>query len=392
MPAAGPDRTAWWIVLIATFAGASVAMQIGKVGVAMPLLRQEIPVGVAAASVYLSCISLAAALFGAMFGSFAFGIGVRRAALVGLALMIVAQPLGALAPGTFMLMAARIVEAVALPMVVTAMPAIVQAATGRGRGSITFGIWAGWLPLGIAMGMLLGFFVLEDLGWRGFYLLCAVPPMVALPLLFLVPADLPRLRKASSLGRARLPGLRNPVGQMALVYCMFSASYLTFAGFLPSVAVDDFGYSTREASMLAVWAALIIVPANVATAFACKHGFGRRRLLGISLIGMALFGAVFFNGDVLVQARVLSGIAFAICAGMAPAIFWESIPRLSDSSGMPAAIISGIFYQASGLGQLVGPILAGLAVDAAGAWYAAASAPILSGFVVTMLLIRHKYA
>ena len=233
---------------------------------------------------------------------------------------------------------------------------------------------------------------LEDLGWRGFYLLCAVPPMVALPLLFLVPADLPRLRKASSLGRARLPGLRNPVRQMALVYCMFSASYLTFAGFLPSVAVDDFGYSTREASMLAVWAALIIVPANVATAFACKHGFGRRRLLGISLIGMALFGAVFFNGDVLVQARVLSGIAFAICAGMAPAIFWESIPRLSDSSGMPAAIISGIFYQASGLGQLVGPILAGLAVDAAGAWYAAASAPILSGFVVTMLLIRHKYA
>lgn len=244
-PAPNPDRTAWGVVVIATFAGAAVAMQIGKVGVAMPLLRDEFPVGVATASVYLSCISLLAALFGAMFGSLAFGIGVRRTALAGLALMAVASVLGGLAPGVFLLMTARTLEAVALPLVVTAMPAIVQAATGRNRSAITFGIWAGWLPIGLAMGMFLGFFVLDDLGWRGFYFLCAVPPVVALLLLLAVPVDLPRHLRAQAFKRPRLRGLGAPVGQMALVYGMFSASYLTFAGFLPSVAVDDLGFSAR---------------------------------------------------------------------------------------------------------------------------------------------------
>ena len=391
-PASAAGRTAWGIVLIATFAGASVAMQIGKVGVAMPLLREEFAAGVLTASVYLSCISLLAALFGAMFGSFAFDVGVRRAGMAGLFLMAAASAIGAMAPGVVILMTARIIEAVALPLVVTAMPAIVQAATGRNMAAITFGIWAGWLPIGLAMGMVLGFFVLDDLGWRGFYLLCALPPLLALILMLAVPRGLPRTLEVQKPKRRHLQGLDTPVLQMALVYCMFSASYLTFAGFLPSVAVDDFGFSARNASMLAAWAALLIVPANVATAFACSRGIGRRRLLGASLIGMALFGALFFNGGVPMQARLAAGIAFALCAGMAPAIFWASIPRLSESSGAPSAVISGIFYQASGVGQLVGPVLAGLAVEMAGAWYAAASAPILSGLVVTLLLLHMNEA
>jgi len=387
-PEVAPDRTAWGIVFIATFGGASVAMQIGKVSVAMPLLRDEFAVGVLNASVYLSCISLLAALFGAMFGSFAFGIGVRRAAMAGLALMSGASIVGAMASGVVLLMTARIIEAIALPLVVTAMPAIVQAATGRNRGVMTFGIWAGWLPIGLAMGMVLGFFVLDVFGWRRFYLLCALPPLLALLLMLGVPRGLARPSDVQKPKRRPLQRLDRPVRQMALVYCMFSASYLTFAGFLPSVAVDDFGFSARHASMLAAWAALIIVPANVATAFACTRGVRRRRLLGASLIGMALFGTLFFSGGVPMQARLLGGIAFALCAGMAPAIFWASIPRLSESSGAPSAVISGIFYQASGIGQLFGPILAGLAVEVTGAWYAAAAAPLLSGLIVTLLLVR----
>ncbi len=386
--AADPDRTAWGIVLIATFGGASVAMQIGKVSVAMPLLRDEFAASVLTASVYLSCISLLAALFGAMFGSLAFGIGVRRAAMAGLALMAAASTIGALASGIVLLMAARIVEAVALPLVVTAMPAIVQAATGRNRGALTFAIWAGWLPIGLAMGMLLGFFVLDAFGWRGFFLLCAIPPLLALLMMLAVPRGLPRPSDVQKPRWRPLQDLDVSVRQMALVFCMFSASYLTFAGFLPSVAVDDFGFSARDAAMLAAWAALIIVPANVATAFACNRGVGRRRLLGASLIGMALFGTLFFSDSVPIQARLAGGIAFALCAGMAPAIFWATIPGLSESSGAPSAVISGIFYQASGIGQLFGPILAGLAVGLAGAWYAAAVVPLLSGLIVTRLLVR----
>jgi len=56
------------IILVATFAGKSVAMQIGKIGVAMPLLLDEFPVGVATASFYLSCISLLAAFYDTIFG------------------------------------------------------------------------------------------------------------------------------------------------------------------------------------------------------------------------------------------------------------------------------------------------------------------------------------
>jgi len=203
-----------------------------------------------------------------------------------------------------------------------------------------------------------------------------------------VPRGRARPLEVRNAERRSLRGRDTPVRQMALVYCMFSASYLTFAGFLPSVAVDDFGFSARYASMLAAWAVLLIVPANIATAFACTLGFRRKRLLGLSLIGMALFGTLFFNGGVPMPARLVGGIAFALCAGMAPAIFWASIPHLSESSGVPSAIISGIFYQASGIGQLFGPVLAGLAVEATGAWYAAASAPLLSGLIVTLLLVR----
>ncbi|MGG7645944.1 CynX/NimT family MFS transporter [Rhodovulum sp. YNF3179] len=363
------EKTDWTVVLAATFAGMTAALQLGKAAATLPLIRAEFGAGLSLLAVYVSLISVVVALTGLVFGNFTRMIGVRRAALLGLFCVAGGSALGAVAPGVPSLLASRAVEALGFALAVTAMPPIIQAATAARQKSLALGIWAAWLPAGMALMMAIAWLVLDRVGWRGAFWICAGLPLVAAALLA---ATTPPPARGAAV--ARLSGLRRVLTRASLLttgnFVVFSASNLIVMAFLPTLLVDEFAMTPVNATLVAFFTALSLVPSNIWAGWLLDRGVPARRLFLLSFAAMILFAFLLLAPMLPDGPRIAAAFAFGFAAGVPPAVVWGSIPRLTETPEQ-APLLSGLLYQGAGIGQVIGPVLAGVAVEDLGGWFPA---------------------
>lgn len=368
---AAAQRTAWPQVMSIVFGGTAVALQVGKASVTLTALSSDFSLNVVSAAAYLSCISVFAALTGWAFGAIAGWIGIRTAATLGLAMMGLASAAGAFVGGFAGLMTVRLAEAIALLMFVAAAPAILREATKPGEEAVPFGLWAMWLPIGLAVGMLLGRFALESFGWRVIHLLCAIPPLAAAVLMAVLVISRKPVRRTPASPKGGTSVLRSPeVLQMAICFGLFSCGYMTFAGFIPTLATETMQLSVDGAAALGFWTAILVIPGNLTTVLGTRIGLAHRQLLIIAFALMATAGAVVFLTPAPIAMRVVASFVYAYAAGIAPGVLWAAIPALADSTGLPAPKVSAFFFQSSAIGQVLGPLIAGSLVQTTGSWSA----------------------
>lgn len=370
---------AWAQVIAVVFGGVAAALQVGKASVTLPALIAEFDLSVVLAAAWLSCISLCAALGGVAFGWIGTRFGVRRIGTLGLALMGGAALAGAFAGSFGALMAARLAEALAMLMIVTTLPAVLREATLPEREALPFGLWAAWMPIGLAIGMLVGRYGLPGLGWRGVHVICAAVPLIGVALMLAFVVNRPALRPAPAARPAGAPHWPPEVLHMAACFCAYSVVYMTFAAFVPTVAAESLGLAPGPAAALAFWAAVLIIPGNLGLPPLVRRGFGRQGILALSLAAMLLAAAGFFWEGAPLWLRIGSALAMAPTAGLAAAVLWSAIPLLADGTGMAAARVSGVFFQASATGQFLGPIAAGAMVRLGGDWTGAVLVTGLAG-------------
>src|SRR3546814_9596014 len=109
--------------------------------------------------------------------------GDRRLIVLGLALIALGSAAGALAGTVSMLLAARVVEGAGLLLIIVAAPAVLDRFAASRDRDLAFGIWGSFMPVGIAMALLIGP-LLE--GWRPFWLANAGLAVVAAVLVVLL--------------------------------------------------------------------------------------------------------------------------------------------------------------------------------------------------------------
>lgn len=378
----GAPRSDWPAIWAATLAGMAAAMQVGKAAAALPLIRAETGAELTTLAVYVSLISLVAATAGVAFGGAAQKIGPRRAGLAGLGLMAAGSAWGALAPGLTGLLASRLPEALGFALVATAMPALVGGAAAPRDRPLALGLWATWLPVGIAAAMGVAL-VAPGIGWRGaFAVATAAPLLAALALALFVPPD---ARSAVSDPPAAR-GLPAAVWPLMVTFAAFSAANQTVAAFLPTLLHDELGLTYAAGAGIGLLASLALVPGNLAAGWARGRGVGGRALMAAGLAGMAAFAAVLF-APVPGPWRIAAAFAYGAVCGITPAVIWGSIPLVARQPS-EAPRISGAFYQGAGIGQIAGPLLTARAV-AVGGWSAAlwivAGAALLGLVLVTRI-------
>jgi len=381
----------WPVIVAAVLAGVAAALQIGKASAALPLLRVEFGIGVAQASWYLSLFSLGAALFGAVLGIVTLRVGAMRAGGAGLVLVALGSLAGPLAGTWTPFLAARLVEALGLPLVVAAMPAIIQSHSSGQRRVLAMGLWSTWLPLGVALAMALSAAVLVSGGWRTLFAICG-----ALPLLALVALVVTRGRtRAVAAAPGPPPAIRRPDATTLIyggIFGLFSASYLTVQGFLPSVAVEALSMTIAQGTRLAGLAALLVIPGNLIASYLLSRGVAARLLLAGGFIAMGVSGAAFLTDVLPPLWRIAAGCMFTACAGVPPGVIWGLIPRLAAHSRAGPAMTSGVIYQCAGMGQLLGPVLAGAAVQATGSWSGGALVILAAAGLALVALTRRAAA
>jgi len=380
-------------VPVAAFAvllgGVSGALHLGKLPPAVPALQASLGIGLVEAGFLLSLVQVASMTLGLAAGLAADTIGLRRSMLTGLGVLTVASLLGGgvgvgALGGTHAvawLLALRAIEGIGFLLAVMPGPGLIRALTPPGADKAALGLWGAYMPLGVALALLLGPALIAWGGWADWWwALSLVSALAALWVWLAVPAD--RLRPVAP-GNASIgwsSRLRATVGARApwlvgLTFAVYSAQWMAVIGFLPAIYAGAGVPAAWNAVLTALAAAMNIV-GNIAGGRWLQRGVAPQRLLQLGFLTMALGGVAAFaqlgqGTDATSLPPVLRYIAvcaFSLGGGMVPATLFFLGVRLAPGPSTVSTTI-GLMQQASSLGQFLAPPAVAWVAHRVGGWH-----------------------
>ena len=148
-------------------------MQVGKVPPALPMLEAELGLPRVIAGLIASSFYAIGAVFGVAGGLLIDRLGIRRMVVAGSVTMALASLAGGLAGSGSVLLAARVVEGFGFATLTVAAPKIIVAATEPGMRRFALGAWGTYMPVGMALSLVMATALLGSIGWRGLWFLNA---------------------------------------------------------------------------------------------------------------------------------------------------------------------------------------------------------------------------
>lgn len=379
-----PERTDWIAVTAVVAAGMVAAMQVGKGLIAGPLLQADLGLDLAALGWITSVFAIVGVVGGMPAGAMVAAVGDRRMLGIGMGILIVGILIGAASPNFGLLILSRVLEGSGFLLVVVAGPAILMRIVASARRDIVFALWSCFMPAGMAIAMLSGplFYSWQAIWWAsGLVALLSLLTILA----SVSPAQAGRRPVVTTGLRADATTTltsRGPVLLFAL-FALYSLMTFTLFSFLPILLVTRMHVSLGTAGVLSALITLANVIGNLAAGHMLSRGVGRARLI---IIAATLMGA---SGLWIFLSQSDDAVIFALCVlfsaigGLIPATLISTIPMLSPSPAL-APMAMGLLMQGSNLGQLVGPVAVGTAIEAYG--WASGAAFIAAGALCCILL------
>ncbi len=387
------------------FAGVCAAMQSSKLAPAIPLLRAELGLSLVQAGFALSMVQGAGMVAGVVFGAWAQSLGLKRAMLLGLSLLTVASAWGTTAQGPVGVLLCRALEGLGFLWVVLPAPALLRLQVLPVQVSKVLGFWGSYMPLGTALALLLGPWVMQWMHWQAWWWVCTAASALALLAVGLGVGGAAPLGVAAqsaaastvtqpsltpSLTPSPLPlpsphpswrhNLRLTLATpgpwwVATTFALYSSQWLAVIGFLPTVYALA-GVAPRSAAVLTACVAVVNVGGNVGAGVLLARGVQARTLLCLGFAAMGVSALVAFvpEGwmigtlkDVAPWVRFVALLVFSSVGGLVPATLFSLAPRAAPTEATVSTTI-GWMQQWSALGQFLGPpVVAGVA-QAAGGW------------------------
>jgi MFS transporter, CP family, cyanate transporter len=361
-PARSVPASAWWIGVAIVLVAANLRPAV--VGVA-PLLSQiqaEEQLSATAAGILTALPVLCFGLIAPVAPPLARRLGIERALLTALALLIVgffvrsSGPLAALFAGTVLLGSAIAIGNVLLPSLIKRDFAH---RTGVMTGLYTMAIAAGGA---LAAGVTMPIAHATGLGWRGALAAWALFALVALL------CWLPHVRRAgrpAGVGNVRVGGLwRDAVAWQVTIYMgLQSLGYFAITAWLPALLVDR-GYDPVVAGwLLSLSTVSGIAGAMIAPVLATRGP--RQRAVAIGITAAAALGLLGVLAPVGVELVSVIVLGFAQSAALGLALTLVAV-RAPDAAH--AAQLSGMAQSAGYVLAAAGPFVVGALRDLTGGW------------------------
>ncbi len=373
------SHTRWPLVVLATLAGAIGSMQIGKAPPAIPELRVELALGLVAAGWIASIFNATSAALGATAGIFADRFGHRHAAVGGLVVLAFGGVLGGLAPSGNTLLAARFLEGIGFLVIVVACPSLIVRVCAPRHVRLAIGIWASYMPAGMATMMLLSPLLLSTFGWRGLWLANAALALAAALAFWIMTRGL-RLPAA---GRRSWADVRQSLtlpGPRLLAGCFtcYAIQFFALMSWLPTFLVEELGAPLARAALLTALVVAVNMTGNWLGGWLLHRGVARWVLLA-SVAGTLGFLAIgVFSGPLPAVAKVACAFVFSALGGMLPTACLAGAPAHAPSPAQVGAV-NGIIVQGSNVGSLFGPPALAASVAYIGSWSEASWLLLVAG-------------
>lgn len=383
-PAAQSNWAAFSIVMLA---GIACGLQVGKMPPLLDGLRAEFALGLVSAGLLASAYNLIGGSLGVLGGlvsdRLSNRLGGHRAQGIGLALLALGNLLGAQAgyitPDSWPLVAGRVLEGFGFVLVVVAGPSQIARLIRPEQSKLALGLWANYMPLGVALGLLLVPPLNAWLGWRGLWLgMAGLLGLFALTLL-LMPGDAaPQQPRTLQLAALKRPG----PWLLAGCFAFYALQWFAIITWLPSY-LRETGMAA-ESLATGAYGTVLVVLANVAggllATLLMQGGVARWLLIAIVSTSMGLCGLVIFAPEIGVTAKL--GFAFLASGlgGMIPASVLASVP-LHARRPEEIATVNGAVVQVLNLGAFFGPPALALLVAQFGGWSQGRWLLLLAGLI-----------
>ena len=365
-----------WIIVAA---GVSASLHVGKLPPAVPVLQQELGISLVQAGFLLSTVQVAGMALGLVVGLGADKWGLRRSMLVGLALIALSSMVGSAATGFAWLLALRVLEGMGFLLIAMPAPGLIRRSVKPSELGARMGWWGSYMPIGSAIGLFLGPWVLLATSWQTWWIALGCTSMLAfLAVWRMVPADAAHALVATTMPandgwRPRLAlTLRSPGPWLvSLGFMLYSSQWMGVIGFLPTL-YGQAGLSAKLAGVLTAAVAAANLLGNVASGKLQKRGLSPARCLqtGFVLMGLcALLAYVQVGGEPLAPLwlRFVAVFLFSATGGLIPATLFTTAMHLAPSPSTVSTTV-GFMQQWSCVGQFAGPPLVAAVAMWMGGW------------------------
>jgi len=386
--------------------GCTLAMHVGKLPVALPLLVEEFNMSLTQAGSLVSIYSLLIAAGGLLCGLFVARLGYGLFSVTGVGLCLLGSVAGAFANTVSMLMFTRAVEGLGWIMGVVAIPVIMSTLCADKDRPVVMGLWGAFMSVGAGSMLLLAPHLQLVGGWRLSWMVAACFSGVgAMAVLMTCRSQVKKLNQLRLAGvdtsqavttdskivplhalqsfSVRLKAVTTDLcsrGSVAVFVCFlcYSFQYTSVTSFLPTLLVDDSGMSLSSASF---WTALILLPnaiGNIGAGWLINFGFKRSAILITAAILLGVCSLVVLaipNTTV----RIFAALLMTGIGGIIPGTLF-STAALVASNAAGVGVIIGFMLTGTGTGQLFGPVLLTGIVEWNGYWYSGGILCLVAGF------------
>lgn len=370
---------AWLVVL----SGVVIAMHVGKMPPAIPVLQQALGVTLVQAGFLLSAVQLAGMCLGVLAGMSADRLGLRRSLLTGQAILATASLCGMVVSSPTGLLLLRALEGLGFLLAALPAPSLIRQLVRPSQLPLYLGLWSTYMGTGIALALLAGPLAMQALGWQGWWgLLGLLSAAMALCIVWVIPSD--QTRASTAAASAPPPAADPPAAwwaplaltlrhrgpwQVALLFALYSSQWLAVIGFLPAIYAQA-GLGASQAGALTALASWINVVGNIAAGRLLQQGWCARYLLWIGYSSMGL-GAVLVFGpwtQELPMLRYLAVLGFSAVGGLIPGVLFSLAVRVAPSERTVSSTV-GWMQQCSSAGQFFGPPLIAWIAGNVGGWH-----------------------
>ncbi|HTW83262.1 MAG TPA: MFS transporter [Candidatus Sulfotelmatobacter sp.] len=349
--------TRWPRVTLLILTGVVAAFGVGKVPVALPLLRDELRLSGLAAGALVAAISGLGALAGTLFGVLADRIGHRRALAAGLVTIALAGAAGGFARGAAGLLAARVVEGIGFLAVIVAVPPLIVASSAPRDRRLALGLWSCYVPVGSAVVLFAAPALVALGGWRAVWFACAaVAALLAAACAALAAPRAPAPDRAPVGEEIRALGRARNALVLAIGFGGYTATYLALVGFLPTMLVAG-GAALGTAATASALVVLANGAGNIAGGIAVRW-LPRWSVMVVAAAVMGLGAALLYARGLPLPGRYAAAFVAALGGGTIPAAVMASVPLYAPAPRLLAGT-QGLVVQGSSLGQVAGPLLVG---------------------------------
>jgi len=370
--------THWGAVAAVMAAGLAIALNVGKVPVALPALRGELDLSLVQAGWVSSMLTTVAVFAAAFVGMWVGRVGALRMVLGGLVVCAAASLLAALAAhDLWLLMASRFFEGLGFMVVAVSCPALVTAATGPDQRRFALGLWSSYMPAGASVAMACAPALLPHTGWRGLWLLTSAALLLAAAALWQQKHHLTigGAPAAAATRTSFLVPVRQALGQplpwlLALSFGVWATQHFALIVWMPTYLQEQRGLGGAAVALLTGLMLVACVPGNLIGGAMVQRGLPR----GLMLAGAQLFtglGALVYSTESLPDPlRYAAAVFVSFAGGLIPAAVMASSTVLARSH-QQIGTLQGLYMQGAQLGQFIGTPLIAAVVAATHDWHSA---------------------